>query len=273
MNQTIKTAQSPKVALGAAQVNSTSKNSNASTSGNVTLEGPTRTQRVFGGVTNWFGSFFKPDNKTAQPPASLPSMGVNLSTVAGAADGQGFFAGVANWFGSFVKPSNNATPDTFASDIPADELFDIIDADRSGYIEREELRKWLRKISKQLNNTSKNSEIKVTISSVQDLFPADSRPSSSPLAGGERGEVPKGLGAGQGTRGSDQGQGQGQGQQLARLVVGGEADFIVDAEGVEETARYLGVTAQVVPKMYHDVMLGPRWGETAAIISEWLAEL
>jgi pimeloyl-ACP methyl ester carboxylesterase len=40
------------------------------------------------------------------------------------------------------------------------------------------------------------------------------------------------------------------------LVVGAEKDFIVDAEGVAETAAYLGVQPVFVPDVPHDVMLG-----------------
>jgi pimeloyl-ACP methyl ester carboxylesterase len=54
------------------------------------------------------------------------------------------------------------------------------------------------------------------------------------------------------------------------LVVGAEKDFIVDAEGVAETATYLGVKPVVVPDVPHDVMLGPKWQKTADVIAGWI---
>lgn len=55
-----------------------------------------------------------------------------------------------------------------------------------------------------------------------------------------------------------------------RLVLGAEKDYIVDTEGVEETARYFGVSPVILPGAYHDVMLGPSWIRTATILLEWL---
>ncbi len=54
------------------------------------------------------------------------------------------------------------------------------------------------------------------------------------------------------------------------LVIGAENDFIVDSFGVQETAKYLGVEAVTVRNLYHDVMLGPKWKETADILFNWL---
>jgi len=55
-----------------------------------------------------------------------------------------------------------------------------------------------------------------------------------------------------------------------RLVLGAENDYIVDAEGVQETARYLGVNPITLTGAYHDVMLGPIWTKTAEILLDWL---
>jgi hypothetical protein len=57
---------------------------------------------------------------------------------------------------------------------------------------------------------------------------------------------------------------------IARLVVGASNDFIVDREGITETATYLDVAPIFVEGLYHDVMLGTRWNETANIIADWL---
>lgn len=54
------------------------------------------------------------------------------------------------------------------------------------------------------------------------------------------------------------------------LVVGAEKDFIVDKEGVLETATFLGVKPVYIPDMYHDVMLGPKWGAVATVIEIWI---
>lgn len=57
------------------------------------------------------------------------------------------------------------------------------------------------------------------------------------------------------------------------LVIGAEKDFIVDQEGVRETAQYLGVKPIFIPGAYHDVMLGPKWKLSADIVAEWLANI
>jgi hypothetical protein len=80
----------------------------------------------------------------------------------------------------------------------------------------------------------------------------------------------------------------------ARLVIGAENDFIVDRQGVEETAVYMGLRglfenstvdasnstvilttsgAVLIPDMYHDVMLGSKWDRACIVISDWLREL
>jgi hypothetical protein len=48
---------------------------------------------------------------------------------------------------------------------------------------------------------------------------------------------------------------------------------VVDAEGVRETAAFLGVEPVVLSGMYHDVMLGPRWQLAADEIAGWLDSL
>lgn len=63
----------------------------------------------------------------------------------------------------------------------------------------------------------------------------------------------------------------GSGNRLASLVIGAKDDFIVDAEGVEETARYYGVEPVVVDSP-HDVMLGNNWENGANAIKRWLEE-
>ena len=56
---------------------------------------------------------------------------------------------------------------------------------------------------------------------------------------------------------------------LPALVIGAKDDFIVDKEGVEETATYFGVDPIIVDSP-HDVMLGNKWANTANIIKDWL---
>ena len=59
----------------------------------------------------------------------------------------------------------------------------------------------------------------------------------------------------------------------AALVVGAENDFIVDSEGVEETAAFLGTTPLVLPGLPHDIMLDTRWEAAAECVVEWIASL
>ena len=51
-----------------------------------------------------------------------------------------------------------------------------------------------------------------------------------------------------------------------------QRDFIVDREGVEETAKYFAVTPKFIDNAYHDCMLGPIWKHTAQTISWWLGD-
>ena len=40
-------------------------------------------------------------------------------------------------------------------------------------------------------------------------------------------------------------------------MLGAEFDAVVDAEGIDEAAAFLGVPARTLPGMPHDVMLNP----------------
>jgi hypothetical protein len=55
-------------------------------------------------------------------------------------------------------------------------------------------------------------------------------------------------------------------------VIGAQRDFIVDREGVEETATYFGVSEPLYVDSPHDVMLGRNWEITANIIQNWVKE-
>ena len=57
---------------------------------------------------------------------------------------------------------------------------------------------------------------------------------------------------------------------LKRLVLGAELDYIVDAQGVEETAIYFDTKARFLEEAYHDCMLGPVWTQTATTLLDWL---
>lgn len=55
------------------------------------------------------------------------------------------------------------------------------------------------------------------------------------------------------------------------LVVGAADDFIVDTEGVMESAKYFGVENEVVMvDSAHDVMLGGKWINCAKELENWL---
>lgn len=57
------------------------------------------------------------------------------------------------------------------------------------------------------------------------------------------------------------------------LVIAASDDFIVDAEGSMETARYFGLDAAVVTESPHDVMLGNKWKNAADTLLEWVQGL
>ncbi|KAI4352218.1 hypothetical protein L6164_006491 [Bauhinia variegata] len=54
------------------------------------------------------------------------------------------------------------------------------------------------------------------------------------------------------------------------LVLGAKDDFIVDAEGLNETARFYGVTPLCVEGVAHDMMLDISWEKGADVILSWL---
>ena len=56
------------------------------------------------------------------------------------------------------------------------------------------------------------------------------------------------------------------------LVLGGDADFVVDAEGLEETARHYATDGRpvVLPNTAHDVMLDTRWIVAAKTIEKFI---
>jgi pimeloyl-ACP methyl ester carboxylesterase len=57
------------------------------------------------------------------------------------------------------------------------------------------------------------------------------------------------------------------------LVIGASEDFIVDKEGVDETARYMGLEEPLIVDSPHDVMLGKRWNNGADAILEFVGAL
>jgi hypothetical protein len=61
---------------------------------------------------------------------------------------------------------------------------------------------------------------------------------------------------------------------LKPFVVGAKDDFIVDTEGVEETAKYLGLDIDEVKIVDspHDVMLGRKWQNGADAILDWIRD-
>lgn len=56
------------------------------------------------------------------------------------------------------------------------------------------------------------------------------------------------------------------------LVIGAIDDFIVDKEGVAETATYFGVARPIMVDSPHDVMLGSKWKHAAEELSRWLKQ-
>ena len=56
------------------------------------------------------------------------------------------------------------------------------------------------------------------------------------------------------------------------FVMGASDDYIVDREGLEETARYFGLEEPLVVNSPHDVMLGKRWENGAKALQEWLEQ-
>ncbi|KAM0825455.1 hypothetical protein ACQ4PT_069544 [Festuca glaucescens] len=60
---------------------------------------------------------------------------------------------------------------------------------------------------------------------------------------------------------------------LEVLVMGASNDFIVDAEGLSETARFYNVQPVCVEGVAHDMMLDCSWEKGAKIILSWLDKL
>jgi len=56
------------------------------------------------------------------------------------------------------------------------------------------------------------------------------------------------------------------------LVMGAKDDYIVDREGLEETARYFGLVEPLIVDSPHDVMLGRKWKNGAEALKTWLEE-
>lgn len=54
------------------------------------------------------------------------------------------------------------------------------------------------------------------------------------------------------------------------LVVGAENDFILDKQGIEETASFLGTKEVMVPGIAHDVMLDMGWRDAADVLKSWM---
>lgn len=54
------------------------------------------------------------------------------------------------------------------------------------------------------------------------------------------------------------------------LVLGASDDFIVDAEGLDETAQFYGIAPVCVEGVAHDMMLDSSWKKGAELILSWL---
>lgn len=72
---------------------------------------------------------------------------------------------------------------------------------------------------------------------------------------------------------SKQADGQGRARWLKEgfpaLVIGAENDYIVDREGVEQAATFLGTSPLMLSGLPHDVMLCPEWKAAADEILSW----
>jgi hypothetical protein len=54
------------------------------------------------------------------------------------------------------------------------------------------------------------------------------------------------------------------------LVMGAQDDYLVDREGLDETAKYFGLEEPIVVDSPHDVMLGRKWQNAADAIDRWI---
>ena len=61
--------------------------------------------------------------------------------------------------------------------------------------------------------------------------------------------------------------------QSKSLVMGASDDFIVDREGLEETAKYMGLESPVIVESPHDIMIGKKWKNGADAIFDWVQKL
>lgn len=56
------------------------------------------------------------------------------------------------------------------------------------------------------------------------------------------------------------------------LVIGAENDFVVDLEGLKETAAFYGTSPVVLPCIAHDIMLDTAWENAAEAVGSWIKE-
>ena len=104
-------------------------------------------------------------------------------------------------------------------------------------------------IAKYMQRFKEDSEIGIDLGSLRGQLPSDTSMSDSGLATYLESDM-----------------------NLRRLCIGAEKDYIVDREGVEETAKYFDVSPKYIENAYHDCMLGPAWEPTAKVIEQWLEE-
>lgn len=57
------------------------------------------------------------------------------------------------------------------------------------------------------------------------------------------------------------------------FVLGGEDDFVVDVQGVQETAQWGSTTPVILKNTAHDVMLDTRWEKVAEELGGWMERL
>lgn len=56
------------------------------------------------------------------------------------------------------------------------------------------------------------------------------------------------------------------------LVIGAENDFVVDMQGLHDTAAVYGNNLVVLPSIAHDIMLDTAWKDAAEVVGSWLKE-
>ncbi|GKY93246.1 hypothetical protein MPSEU_000292300 [Mayamaea pseudoterrestris] len=57
------------------------------------------------------------------------------------------------------------------------------------------------------------------------------------------------------------------------LVMGAQHDFLVDREGLDETATFFGLDQPLIVDSPHDVMLGATWRNGADAIDKWVSSV